>query len=122
MASTHITVVYKWTAKPGQLDALSTIYAGVTEAMQQNEPGATDVQVYRSEEENVLYVRDEFVDADALAFHLTQTAAAHFGDLLAIATPGSFLFFGDVPAELQAATKQMGLASEFGTRLGGFTR
>ena len=30
-------------------------------------------------------------------FILSTTAAAHFGDLLAIATPGPFFFLGDVP-------------------------
>ncbi len=40
MDTNAITVVYKWTAKPGQLDALKGIYDGVTDAMQTNEPGA----------------------------------------------------------------------------------
>ena len=104
MDNNHVTVVYKWTAQPDKLDELTTIYAGVTEAMEQNEPGAEAVHVYRSDEDNALYVRDEFADADAVAFHLTSTAAQHFGDLLAIATPGPFYFFGDVPAELRFAS------------------
>ena len=120
--SDAITVVYKWTANPGQLDELKAIYAGVTQAMEQNEPGATAVHCYVSEEEGALYVRDEFRDAEALAFHLQTTAAPHFPQLLAIATPGPFLFFGNVPAEIQAATRQMGLASEFGVHTAGFDR
>ena len=63
MTSTHITVVYKWTAKPGKLDELKSIYEQVTEAMKQNEPDAQAVHCYVSEKDNALYVRDEFKDA-----------------------------------------------------------
>ncbi len=118
----HVTVVYKWTAHPGQLDQLTAIYRDVTDAMQRNEPGAEAVHVYVSEAENALYVRDEFRDADAVGFHLTETAAAHFGDLLQVATPGPFFFMGPVPEELQAATTQMGLGGEFGAHAAGFDR
>ncbi|MEO0545153.1 MAG: antibiotic biosynthesis monooxygenase [Pseudomonadota bacterium] len=122
MADSNITVVYKWTAKKGMLSALTDIYKGVTDAMEANEPGALDVQVYASEADNALYVRDEFADADALGFHLSQTAAPHFPKLLEVATPGSFLFFGDVPAPMQEAAKQMGLAAEFASHQVGFQR
>ena len=122
MNSNHITVIYKWTAQPGKLDELTSIYRGVTEAMQQNEPGAEAVHIYVSNDENALYVRDEFRDAAALGFHLSQTAAAHFSSLLAIATPGPFFFFGEVPEELRAATEQMQLGAEFSTHVAGFDR
>ena len=122
MEGNQITVVYKWTAHPEKLGALTDIYKGVTKAMEENEPGATAVHVYVSEDDNAIYVRDEFADANALGFHLSQTAAAHFPDLLAIATPGPFYFFGDVPAEMQAATKQMGLGAEFSGHMAGFDR
>jgi hypothetical protein len=78
--------------------------------------------VFVSEAENSLYVRDEFVDANALGFHLGQTAAAHFPNLLEVATPGQFLFFGDVPEQLQQATTQMGLAAEFAGHAAGYDR
>ena len=122
MNSNHITVVYKWTAQPDKLDELTSIYAGVTNAMEQNEPGAEAVHIYVSEQDNALYVRDEFTDAAALGFHLSHTAADHFPQLLAIAAPGPFLFFGDVPAELKQATDQMQLGAEFGTHTSGFDR
>lgn len=118
----NITVVYKWIAKPGKLDELKAIYSEVTNQMQQNEPGALAVHCYVSEEENALYVRDEFRDAEAVGFHLGTTAAGHFPKLLEVATPGPFLFFGDVPAEIQAATREMGLASEFATHNNGYDR
>lgn len=122
MDSKHVTVVYKWTAQPGKLDQLSSIYAGVVEAMEQNEPGAETVHVYVSQAENAVYVRDEFADAGAMGVHLSTTAAAHFGDLLAIATPGPFFFMGDVPEEMKQATEQMQLGGEFSTHLAGFDR
>ena len=118
----HITVVYKWTAQPGKLDELTSIYRDVTDAMEQNEPGAEAVHVYVSEQENALYVRDEFTDAGAMGFHLGSTAAAHFPQLLAIATPGPFFFLGDVPDEMRQATEQMQLGGEFGTHAAGFDR
>ena len=122
MDSNHVTVVYKWTAQPGKLGELAAIYDGVTAAMEENEPGAEAVHVYVSEGENALYVRDEFTDAGALGFHLSQTAAAHFPQLLAIATPGPFFFMGDVPEELQQATQQMQLGAEFSAHSAGFDR
>ncbi len=122
MDSNHVTVIYKWTAKPGQLDRLKSIYSDVTDAMQQNEPDAQAVHIYVSEAENALYVRDEFAHAGAVGFHLGGTAAAHFSDLLAIATPGPFLFLGDVPDEIKQATEQMQLGAEFSSHIAGFDR
>lgn len=122
MDSDHITVVYKWTAQPGKLDELKSIYARVTDAMEQNEPGAEAVHVYVSEQDNALYVRDEFADAAALGFHLSKTATPHFPQLLSIATPGPFFFFGNVPAEMKQATEQMQLGAEFSTHKAGFDR
>ena len=122
MDNNHITVVYKWTANPGKLDELQSIYAQVTEAMRQNEPGAEAVHCYVSEKDNALYVRDEFKDASAMGYHLSTTAAGHFPQLLAIATPGPFFFFGDVPDELKQATEQMQLGAEFSTHASGFDR
>ena len=100
MDNNHVTVVYKWTAQPGKLDELASIYADVTNAMEEHEPGAEAVHVYVSEADNALYVRDEFADAGAVGFHLGSTAAAHFLALLAIATPGPFFFMGPVPDEI----------------------
>ena len=122
MESTHITVVYKWTANPGKLDELRSIYEQVTEAMKQNEPDAQAVHCYVSERDNALYVRDEFKDAAALSFHLSTTAAGHFPQLLAIAAPGPFFFHGNVPDELKQATEQMQLGAEFATHAFGFDR
>jgi len=122
MNDKQITVVYKWTAKEGKLEELKRIYEHVTQAMKDNEPGAKGVHCYVSESDNALFVRDEFEDAAALGFHLKETAGAHFGNLLAIATPGPFFFFGDVPEELKQATEQMQLGAEFGLHAYGFDR
>ena len=122
MTPAHITVVYKWTAKPGKLEELRSIYEQVTEAMKQNEPDAEAVHCYVSEKDNALYVRDEFRDAAALGLHLSSTAPSHFPQLLAIATPGPFFFLGDVPDQLNQAAEQMQLGAEFGTHAAGFDR
>ena len=122
MTSTHITVVYKWTANLGKLDELKSIYEQVLEAMKQNEPDAQAAHCYVSETDNALYVRDEFKDAAALGLHLSSTAPGHFPQLLAIATPGPFFFCGDVPEALKQATRQMQLGAEFSTHALGFDR
>ena len=122
MDTNAITVIYKWTANSGQLDALTEIYKGVTDAMQANEPGALAVHVYVSEQENALYVRDEFTDANAMRYHLSETAGPHFPKLLEVAVPGAFYFFGNVPAEVQKAIRDMGLAAEFSSHVAGFNR
>ena len=122
MDSNHVTVVYSWTAQPGKLDELKAIYREVTAQMEANEPGAQEVQVYVSEAENRLYVRDEFADAGAVGFHLGTTAAGHFQNLLAIATPGAFYFLGEIPDEMKAAAAEMGLAAEHGSHMAGFDR
>ena len=122
MDKNAITVVYKWIAKPGQLDALIDIYNGVTAAMQANEPGALAVHVYVSEAEGAIYVRDEFADANAVGFHLQETAGPHFPSLLEVATPGEFYFFGEVPPQMQQAIQSMGLAAEFSGHVAGFNR
>ena len=121
-APAGITAGYKWTANPGQLGALTDTYRSVTDAMEANEPGATNVHVYESPDENAIYVRDEFADAAAMGFHLGTTAAAHFPDLLAIAVPGPFFFLGDVPDEMKQATEEMQLGGEFATHAAGFDR
>ncbi len=122
MDSNHVTVMYKWTAQPGKLEELASIYADVTAAMEANEPGAQAVHIYVSEKDNAVYVRDEFEDAAAMGFHLSTTAAAHFPQLISIATPGPFYFLGDVPDEMKQATEQMQLGGEFATHSAGFDR
>ena len=122
MTSDHITVVYKWTAQPGKLDQLREIYRKVTGAMQENEPDAQAVHCYVSEDENALYVRDEFANAEALGLHLSSTAPAHFPQLLQVAKPGPFMFFGNVPEAMKQATEQMQLGAEFSSHAFGFDR
>ena len=104
------------------MDELKSIYEQVTEAMKQNEPDAEAVHCYVSEKDNALYVRDEFKDAAALGFHLSSTAPSHFPQLLAIAVPGPFFFFGDVPEELQAGNRADAAGAEFATHAFGFDR
>jgi quinol monooxygenase YgiN len=122
MDSKQVTVMYKWTAQPGKLGELTSIYRNVTDAMEENEPGAQAVHIYVSEQDNAVYVRDEFTDATAMGYHLSTTAAAHFPQLIAIATPGPFFFLGEVPDELKQATEQMQLGGEFATHTAGYDR
>ena len=122
MNNSQITVIYKWTAKPGKLAELTAIYEKVTAAMNANEPGALSVHVHVSAKDNAIHVHDVFADPQALGFHLSQTAAQHFPALLEVAVPGAFIFLGDVPEELQAGALNMGLAAEFSPHSHGFNR
>ena len=120
--SNNITVVYKWTAKPGKLEELASIYRDVIAAMQADEPDAQAAHCYVSDAENAVYVRDEFNDSAALGLHLSTTAPQHFPQLLEVAEPGQFMFFGDVPEALTQAIGQMGLAAEYSADTFGFDR
>ena len=122
MNNQEITVVYKWTAKPGKADELKAIYKEVEKEMQETEPGAMKVDCYFDESTNVLIVSDIFKDGAALGQHLGTTAAGHFPTLLQIAVPGPFLFCGDVPEQLKQAAVGMGLDATFAPRIFGFDR
>ena len=122
MANQEIAVVYKWTAKPGQAEALKTIYADVEKEMKATEPNALKVECFFDESTNALVVYDLFKDSAALAQHLGTTAAGHFPSLLQIAVPGAFLFCGDVPEELKQAAIGMGLDATFAPSIFGFDR
>ena len=122
MKNQEITVVYKWTAKPGKSEALLAIYEQVTRQMQETEPHALKVDCHFDVQTNTLIVYDLFKDGAALGQHLGTTAAGHFPELLQIASPGPFLFLGDVPEALQQAALGMGLDATFAPRRFGFDR
>ena len=120
--SQEITVIYRWTAKPGKLDELKAIYKEVLRAMEANEPDALRVECYFADESNAVIVHDVFKDGAALGTHLGGTAAHHFSKLSEIAVPGPFFFCGDVPEQLKQAAEAMNIGAVFGTRAAGFTR
>ncbi|WP_299550454.1 antibiotic biosynthesis monooxygenase [Seonamhaeicola sp.] len=122
MENQDIMVMYKWTAKEGNSEALKAIYREVESQMKANEPGALKVQCYFDETSSTLVVMDLFVDAGAVGFHLGTTAAGHFENLLQIAVPGEFLFCGDVPEAMKQAAIGMGLKATFAPRIFGFER
>ena len=122
MNSQEITVVYKWTAKPGKGEELRAIYSDVEKQMFETEPNALRVDCYYNEASGELLVYDLFKDGAALGQHLGTTAAGHFPSLLQIADPGPFLFCGEVPEELQQAALGMGLKATFAPRAFGFNR
>lgn len=122
MNSQEITVVYRWTAKPGKLDELKAIYEQVRAEMEANEPGTLLMHCYYADDAEQVIVHDVFANADAMGFHLGVTAAAHFPKLVEIATPGPFLFMGDVPDELRQAAEGMNMGAVFGTHAYGFER
>lgn len=122
MENQNVMVVYSWTAKEGKSEELKAIYTEVTEQMNTNEPGALKVQCYYDESSFRLIVFDVFADAGAVGFHLGTTAAGHFENLLQIATPGEFLFCGNVPNEMKQAATGMGLNATFAPAVFGFER
>lgn len=122
MSNQEITVVYKWTAKPGKADELQQIYREVEKQMQETEPNALKVDCYFDEGTDTLIVYDLFKNGEALGQHLGTTAAGHFPALLQVAVPGPFLFCGDVPEELKQAAIGMGLDAIFAPHILGFDR
>ena len=122
MENQEITVVYQWIANEGKSEDLLNIYRDVEKQMKETEPGALNVQCYFDEKTRTLIVSDLFANAEALGFHLGTTAGAHFPSLLEIATPGPFLFCGNVPEPMQQAAIQMGLDAKFAPHVFGFAR
>ena len=122
MSNQEITVVYRWTAKPGKMDELRAIYEQVLEQMEANEPGTLRMETYIAEDAGELIVHDVFAYGEALGFHLGVTAAQHFPQLAEIAVPGPFFFMGDVPAELKQAAEGMNMGAVFGSHVFGFSR
>lgn len=122
MNANEITVVYRWTAKPGKLDELKAIYEQVRAEMEANEPGTLRMECYYADDAREVIVHDVFADGEALGFHLGVTAAQHFPKLAEIAVPGPFFFCGDVPEELRKAAEGMNMGAVFGTHAFGFSR
>lgn len=121
-ASTEIDLTYVWTAHEGQEERLVATYQAVGEMMEANEPGLLSYEIAVSETGDQIIIHEVFADGDALAFHLSETAAVFFPQLVEFATPGPFIFRGDVPEELKAAAYQMNMGAIFAGEWDGFER
>ncbi len=121
-ASSEIDLTYVWTAHEGQEERLIATYEAVGEMLEANEPGLTSYEIAISETGNQIIIHEVFEDGDALAFHLSETAAAFFPQLVEFATPGPFIFRGDVPEELKAAAYGMNMGAIFTGQWSGFER
>ena len=117
-----IDLTYVWTAHDGQEERLVATYQAVGEILEANEPGLMAYEIAISETGNQIVIHEVFEDADALAFHLTETAAQFFPQLVEFANPGPFIFRGDVPEELKAAAYQMNMGAIFTGDWDGFER
>jgi len=120
--STQIDLTYVWTAHAGQGQRLVATYEGVGEILQANEPGLIFYEIATSETGNQIIIHEVFEDGNALAFHLTETAAQFFPQLVEFADPGPFIFRGDVPEELKAAAYGMNMGTIFTSDWTGFER
>ncbi len=118
----EIALTYVWTAHEGQEDRLVATYGAVGEILEANEPGLISYEIAVSESGNQIVIHEVFEDEDALAFHLSETAAQFFPQLVEFATPGPFIFRGDVPEELRAAAYQMEMGAIFTGDWEGFQR
>ncbi len=121
-SNSEIGLTYVWTAHEGQEDRLIKTYESVGQALEANEPGLLLYQIAVSETGNQIVIHEVFEDGNALAFHLSETAATFFPQLVEFATPGPFIFRGDVPAELKAAAYQMDMGAIFTEEWSGFER
>ena len=120
--SSEIALTYVWTAHEGQEERLVATYGAVGEILEANEPGLISYEIAVSETGNQIVIHEVFEDGDALAFHLSETAAQFFPQLVEFATPGPFIFRGDVPDELKAAAYGMNMGAIFTGDWEGFER
>lgn len=118
----EIALTYVWTAHEGQEERLVATYGAVGEILEANEPGLISYEIAVSETGKQIVIHEVFEDGDALAFHLSETAAQFFPQLVEFATPGPFIFRGDVPDELRAAAYQMEMGAIFTGDWEGFER
>ncbi len=118
----EIALTYVWTAHEGQEERLVATYGAVGEILEANEPGLISYEIAVSETGNQIVIHEVFEDGNALAFHLSETAAQFFPQLVEFATPGPFIFRGDVPDELRAAAYQMEMGAIFTGDWEGFER
>ena len=118
----EIGLTYVWTAHEGQDERLVETYKAVGQMLKANEPGLMLYEIAVSESGNQIVIHEVFEDGNALAFHLSETAAAFFPQLVEFATPGPFIFRGDVPEELKAAAYQMNMGAIFTSDWTGFER
>lgn len=117
-----IALTYVWTAHEEQEERLIATYGAVGEILEANEPGLISYEIAVSETGNQIIIHEVFEDGNALAFHLSETAAQFFPQLVEFATPGPFIFRGDVPEELKAAAYQMNMGAIFTSGWNGFER
>lgn len=120
--SKEIDLTYVWTAHPGMEERLIQTYAAVGEVLEAHEPGLLLYEISISETGNQIVIHEVFEDSNAVAFHLQETAAKFFPQLVEFATPGPFIFRGDMPEELKAAAYQMDMGAIFTSDWSGFTR
>ena len=121
-ATAEIDLTYVWTAHEGQEERLIATYEAVGQVLEANEPGLTFYEISVSETGNQIIIHEVFEDGDALAFHLSETAAKFFPQLVEFATPGPFIFRGNVPEPLRAAAYQMNMGAIFTGEWTGFER
>ena len=120
--SSEIDLTYVWTAHEGQAKKLVATYEAVGAMLESNEPGLTLYEIAVSESGNQIIIHEVFEDSDALAFHLSETAAAFFPQLIEFADPGPFIFRGEVPEELKTAAYSMNMGAIFTNDWAGFDR
>ncbi len=120
--TSEIALTYVWTAHEGQEERLIATYEAVGELLEANEPGLISYEIAVSETGHQIVIHEVFEDGDALAFHLSETAAAFFPQLVEFAAPGPFIFRGDVPEELRTAAYQMNMGAIFTGDWTGFER
>ena len=120
--SKQIDLTYVWTAHEGQEERLVATYGAVGDILEANEPGLISYEIAVSETGNQIVIHEVFEDGDALAFHLSETAAQFFPQLVEFATPGPFIFRGEVPEELKAAAYGMNMGAIFTGDWDGFER
>jgi quinol monooxygenase YgiN len=121
-ASSQIDLIYVWTAHDGMEEQLIGAYAAVGAALEAGEPGLLTYEISISETGHQLVIREVFENNAALAMHLNGTAAQYFPQISEFATPGPFIFRGQVDEGLRQAAYGMNMGAIFTTDWNGFNR
>lgn len=106
--------------KEGEVDALKALMEEMSEATQENEPGALNYEWYISVDESSCHLFERYADSAALLTHLGNFRKHFASRFMSILRPTKMTVYGS-PNE-EAAKALDGMRAIYFSPLGGFSR
>lgn len=106
--------------KEGEVDTLKEMIEIMSDATQENEPGALNYEWYISADEKSCHIFERYADSAAMLTHLNNFGKNFAKDFMSILTPTKFTVYGHPTEQLQKALRSMNPV--FFDHLGGFSR